>query len=153
MYGREVASPRLTAWFGDPRAAYAYSGVEHEPIAWTPTLADLRSRVEHAADVSFNSVLLNLYRDGMDSVAWHSDDEPELGRRPVIASLSLGAARVFQLKHKHRPDVDRVDIDLPHGSLLTMAGDCQRCWKHQIPKRRGADRPGPRINLTFRRVL
>lgn len=153
MFGREVEAPRLTAWFGDPGASYVYSGVVHEPLAWTPALAELRTRVESVTGQSFNSVLLNLYRNGEDSVSWHSDDEPELGPQPLIASVSLGATRVFQLKHKTRTDLDRVDIGLSHGSLLWMGGDCQRCYKHQIPKRRGANAPGPRINLTFRRVF
>jgi alkylated DNA repair dioxygenase AlkB len=152
MFGREVTAPRLTAWFGDPHASYVYSGVRHDPVPWTPTLADLRARVERATEHAFNSVLLNFYRDGEDSVSWHSDDEPELGAQPVIASLSLGATRVFQLKHKRRADLARVDIELSHGSLLLMSGNCQSHWKHQIPKRRGRTRPGPRINLTFRRV-
>lgn len=146
MYGREVRAPRLTAWYGD--ASYKYSGVTHDPRPWTRLLQELRERVEAAADRSFNSVLLNFYRDGNDSVAWHCDDEPELGRAPVIASLSLGAERVFQLKHKSRSDLPRVDIMLPHGSLLIMAGVCQSHWKHQLPKRKGL-RAG-RINLTFR---
>lgn len=153
MYGREVAAPRLTAWYGDSEARYPYSGVWHEPVPWTPTLTGLRHLVEAEGGHGFNSVLLNLYRDGNDSVSWHSDDEPELGRRPVIASLSLGAARVFQLKHRYRDDLGRVDIELTHGTLLWMAGDCQSHWKHQLPKRRGRHGPGPRINLTFRRIL
>lgn len=153
MYGREVAIPRRTAWYGDPHASYVYSGVRHDPMPWTPTLRELRERIEEDTGRAFNSVLLNFYRDGEDSVSWHSDDERELGPRPVIASLSLGATRVFQLKHKRRADLERIDIELTHGSLLMMSGDCQRHWKHQIPKRRGRNRPGPRINLTFRLVV
>ena len=150
MYGREVASPRLTAWYGDPGRSYEYSGVRHEPIPWqrTPALSDLRERVQSATQASFNSVLLNYYRDGRDSVAWHSDDEADLGPRPVIASLSLGAARVFQFKRRDHAERPRIDLDLPSGSLLLMAGDCQRYWQHQIPKRKHL-RDG-RINLTFR---
>ena len=143
----------MTAWYGDADASYVYSGVRHDPIDWTASLTELRGHVEDEVGHQFNSVLLNLYRGGEDGVSWHSDDEPELGERPVIASVSLGAVRGFQLKHKSSADLDRVDIELPHGSLLLMAGDCQRHWKHQIPKRRGRNRPGPRINLTFRWVV
>jgi alkylated DNA repair dioxygenase AlkB len=110
----------------------------------------MKARVEQVADVPFNSVLLNLYRDGRDSVAWHSDDEPELGENPVIASVSFGAERRFQFKHKHNPDL-RQTIDLTHGSLLLMRGTTQHFWKHQIPK---TQKPcGARINLTFRTII
>lgn len=151
MFGKEVRAPRLTAWCGDPGAAYVYSGLRHEPEAWTPPLADLRDRIADWGGVRFNSVLLNLYRDGADGVGWHSDDERELGPEPIIASVSLGATRTFQMRHKRRSEQPRFDLDLPHGSLLWMAGPCQRYWKHQIPKRRGKPL-GPRINLTFRVV-
>lgn len=150
MYGREIPSPRLTAWFGDADSVYTYSGVRHEPAPWAsmPLIAGLRARVESVVGARFNSVLLNYYRDGRDGVAWHSDDEFELGVRPVIASLSLGVSRVFQLKHRERAELERVDIELTGGSLLVMAGDCQRSWSHRIPKRKNL-RAG-RINLTFR---
>ena len=153
MYGREIPSPRLTAWFGDIDSVYTYSGVRHEPNPWAsmPLISALRASVEAAVGARFNSVLLNYYRNGRDSVAWHSDDEAELGAQPVIASLSLGVPRVFQLKHRERTELERVDIELPGGSLLVMAGDCQRYWCHQIPKRQKL-RAG-RINLTFRMCL
>jgi alkylated DNA repair dioxygenase AlkB len=152
MYGREVPSPRLTAWYGDPGSVYNYSGVRHDATPWTraPMLAQLRTRVQEATGAQFNSVLLNYYRDGRDSVSWHSDDETDLGARPIIASLSLGAPRVFQFKHRDRSDLDRIDLELQPGSLLMMAGDTQRYWRHQIPKRKKL-RAG-RINLTFRLV-
>lgn len=146
MYGKEVLAPRLTAWYGDRECVYRYSGVEHVPLKWTPQLDRIRQRVVVCVGEKFNSVLLNYYRDGQDSVSWHGDDEPHLG--PVIASLSLGEQRTFQLKHKQRTDLPRVDIELPPGSLLVMSGDCQLKWRHQLPKRRGSI--GPRINLTFR---
>lgn len=152
LYGREVSAPRLTAWHGDHGASYVYSGVRHDPLPWTSMLSEVRRRITDATGHAFNSVLLNYYRDGHDSVSWHADDEPELGHAPRIASLSLGAPRVFQMKHKDRADIPHVDIELEHGSLLVMAGDCQRSWKHQLPKRKGRDAPGPRINLTFRSV-
>lgn len=148
MYGRELLSPRLTAWYGDPGGEYSYSGVSHTPLAWTAPLLRLKHQVELATEAKFNSALLNLYRDGNDSVAWHSDDERELGPRPQIASLSLGAQRTFSLKHKARRDLPRVDLELTHGSLLWMGGTCQQHWLHQIPKRKRVTEP--RINVTFR---
>ncbi|MBW2495341.1 MAG: alpha-ketoglutarate-dependent dioxygenase AlkB [Deltaproteobacteria bacterium] len=148
--GREVASPRLSAWYGDPEAHYSYSGLSLEPRPWLPPILELKGRVESVCSSTFNSVLLNLYRDGSDSMGWHSDDEPELGAQPVIASLSLGATRRFRLRHRRRKDLEPVAIDLEGGSLLVMQGETQRFWRHQIPKTRRA--VGPRINLTFRRI-
>jgi alkylated DNA repair dioxygenase AlkB len=146
IMGRRVAIPRLTAWHGE--AGYVYSGIRMAPAPWSPALLELRRRAVDLAGQPFNSVLLNLYRDGRDSVSWHADNEPGLGRNPVIASLSLGATRRFQLKHR-RCD-ERVAIDLSHGSCLVMAGATQHHWLHQLPK---TARPvGPRINLTFRRM-
>jgi alkylated DNA repair dioxygenase AlkB len=146
--GREVASPRLSAWYGDPDAHYTYSGLSLEPRPWLPVILELKARIGAVCDAPFNSVLLNLYRDGADSMGWHSDDEPELGERPVIASLSLGATRRFRLRHRRRKELEPVAVDLESGSLLIMEGDTQRFWKHQIPKTRRV--AGPRINLTFR---
>jgi len=149
--GREIASPRLSAWYGDPDAHYRYSGLSLEPRAWLPPILALKARVETVCAAPFNSVLLNLYRDGSDSMGWHSDDEPELGERPLIASLSLGATRRFRLRHRRRRDLDPVALDLESGSLLIMQGDTQRFWKHQIPKTKRS--VGPRINLTFRSIV
>jgi len=149
--GRSVASPRLTAWYGDPGARYAYSGLSLEPIPWSPLLAEIKAEVEAASGVAFNSVLANLYRDGADSMGWHSDDEPELGERPVIASASFGATRRFRLRHRHRRELDPVTVPLQHGALLVMKGDTQANWKHQIPKTRKVSEP--RVNLTFRTIL
>jgi alkylated DNA repair dioxygenase AlkB len=146
--GREVASPRLSAWYGDPDAHYTYSGLSLEPRPWLPVILELKARIGAVCDAPFNSVLLNLYRDGADSMGWHSDDEPELGERPVIASLSLGATRRFRLRHRRRKELEPVAIDLESGSLLIMEGDTQRFWKHQVPKTRRVSEP--RINLTFR---
>jgi alkylated DNA repair dioxygenase AlkB len=146
IMGRRVPIPRLTAWHGE--TGYVYSGIAMKPAAWTPPLLELKRCAEAHAGQAFNSVLLNLYRDGRDSVGWHADNEPGLGHNPVIASLSLGATRRFQLKHRTR--VERVAIDLNHGSCLIMAGATQHHWLHQLPK---TARPvGPRINLTFRRM-
>jgi alkylated DNA repair dioxygenase AlkB len=151
MWGRRMPQPRLTAWYGDAGASYAYSGIELHPLPWTPILLNLKTRIEELVGVTFNSVLLNYYRDHQDSVGFHSDDEPELGERPVIASLSLGEERIFVLKHKTLKYVEPVRLRLASGSLLLMKGDTQRCWRHGVPK---DSRPcGPRINLTFRQII
>lgn len=150
IFGREIDAPRLSCWIGDAGTAYTYSNVRFEPRPWPPALAALRARVGEACGETFNSVLANLYRDGADSMGWHSDDEPELGPAPVIASLSLGAVRRFRLRHKRDASITRV-LDLPHGSLLRMAGATQRLYRHDLPKTRAA--VGPRLNLTFRRIL
>ncbi len=147
MYGKESPIPRLTAWHGDPGRVYTYSKIAMEPLPWTEPLREIKDRIEQVAGVQFNSVLLNLYRDGSDGVAWHSDDEPELG--PVIGSVSFGASRKFQLRHKDRP-TERHEIVLEHGSFLLMRGATQRRWQHQVPKT--ATRVEPRINLTFRSI-
>jgi alkylated DNA repair dioxygenase AlkB len=149
IFGQRRLVPRLVAWHGDPGARYVYSGTEHRPQPWTPTLRHIRDRASALTGVVFNAVLLNLYRDGRDGMGWHADDEPELGRNPVIASVSLGAERRFCLRHRRRRDL-KVDLPLPHGSLLCMSGATQHHWLHALPKTR---RPaGERINLTFRHV-
>ncbi len=150
LFGQKFPQPRLTAWYGDPEARYTYSGLAWEPRPWLPALAELRASVEAATAARYNSVLLNLYRDGRDSMGWHADDEPELGPTPAIASLSLGAMRRFRLRPRagllHAP----FGIDLPTGSLLLMRGPTQQHWQHALPK---TARPvGPRLNLTFRWV-
>ena len=148
--GGIVASPRLSAWYGDPGASYSYSGLFLEPQPWFPVIRELKVQVEKASGWRFNSVLLNLYRDGDDSMGWHSDDEPELGERPVIASISLGATRRFRLRHKKQAVLEPVVVELEHGSLLIMKGETQRFWKHQLPKSKRVSRA--RINLTFRSI-
>jgi alkylated DNA repair dioxygenase AlkB len=116
------------------------------PAPWNRPLLEIKAVAEACADHAFNSVLLNLYRDGRDSVSWHADNEPGLGRNPIIASISLGMTRRFQMKHRQR--AERLSLDLPSGSCLVMAGATQHHWLHQVPK---TSRPvGPRINLTFR---
>lgn len=147
MFGKSIPLPRLTAWYGDEGKSYTYSGIEQHPEPWTPILSQIKERVEKTAEVTFNSVLLNLYRDGKDSVSWHSDDEPELGKNPIIASVSFGSIRRFKFKHKH-DQKQKADIDLTPGSLLLMKGETQHCWLHQIAKT--AKDVTPRINLTFR---
>ncbi len=150
VFGREIRIPRLNAWYGDEGKTYTYSGNSMCPQKWTPTLTLIKERIEKEIGLNFNSVLANLYRDGKDSVSWHSDDEPELGINPVIASVSFGETRRFQLRHKSNKELERVEIPLTHGSLLIMKGTTQHYWKHQIPKT--AKKIGARINLTFRVV-
>lgn len=146
--GREVRIPRLQCWMGERR--YRYSGVTLEPVPWHGAVAGIRERVEALSGGRFNTVLLNLYRDGRDSVSWHADDERELGPNPVIASLSLGAERSLHLKHKRDAGRPRRRVPLRHGGLLLMGGTLQNNWLHQVPK--ALKVAAPRINLTFRRV-
>jgi alkylated DNA repair dioxygenase AlkB len=147
VMGRRVPIPRLTAWHGEE--GYVYSGIRMDPAPWNEPLLELKAMAVRLAGRPFNSVLLNLYRNGRDSVSWHADNEPGLGREPVIASISLGAVRRFQMRHRGRGE--RLGLDLPHGSCLIMAGATQHHWLHQLPK---TARPvGPRINLTFRLML
>jgi alkylated DNA repair dioxygenase AlkB len=151
MWSRKIPQPRLTAWHGDAGRVYAYSGIELHPAPWTALLLDIKTRIEEATGSAFNSVLLNYYRDNRDSIGFHSDNEPELGEHPVIASLSLGEERIFILKHKRSKGVEPVRLRLASGSLLLMKGDTQRYWRHGILKE---SRPcGPRVNLTFRTIV
>ena len=149
LFGREVDSPRLSCWIGDAGAVYTYSRTRFEPLPWTPTVARLRDDLARRLGIRFNSVLANLYRDGRDSMGWHSDDEPELGPAPLIASLSFGAERAFRLRSPATRE-HALSIELAHGSLLLMAGRTQRLYQHALPKR--ADVAAPRINLTFRSI-
>ena len=149
LFGREIDAPRLSCWIGDPGAAYTYSRVRFEPRPWLPALAALRARLETTCGARFNSVLANLYRDGRDSMGRHSDDEPELGPEPLIASISLGGVRRFRLRA--RDGGAGLSLELAHGSLLLMAGATQRLYRHDLPKTRAPVMP--RINLTFRHVL
>ncbi|SDD79164.1 alpha-ketoglutarate-dependent dioxygenase AlkB family protein [Paraburkholderia lycopersici] len=146
--GGWVDQPRLTAWQGDPGAVYVYSGIRNVPQPWTATVAELRDAISALCGERFNSVLLNRYRTGTDSMGWHADHEPELGPEPVIASLSLGATRRFDLRH-NKTGVVR-SFRLTSGSLLVMQGDTQAQWRHRVPKEPGVS--GERVNLTFRVV-
>ena len=150
IFGQEIPQPRLTAWYGTREAHYTYSGLTWEPRPFTPALQALRQQVAAATSFRFNSVLLNYYRDGRDSMGWHADDEPELGPEPAIASLSLGATRRFRLRSRAGLIHPPFGLDLPSGSLLLMCGPTQQHWQHALPK---TARPiGPRLNLTFRWV-
>jgi alkylated DNA repair dioxygenase AlkB len=150
LYGKDINFPRLTAWYGDAGTRYFYSGIENVPLPWTPAILEVKRAVEPPSGVGFNSVLLNRYRTGRDSVSWHADDEPEFGENPVIASVSFGGTRTFQLKHKKRKEL-KASIELTHGSLLIMRGPTQANWLHQIPKT--AKQVEERLNLTFRVII
>jgi alkylated DNA repair dioxygenase AlkB len=144
-----VPLPRLTAWQGEADAVYVYSGIRNLPAPWTPAVAELRAAAEARCACRFNSVLINRYRSGIDSMGWHADHEPELGAQPVIASVSLGATRRFDLRHNRTGTVR--SYPLKGGSLLVMRGDTQAEWRHRVPKEPGVS--GERINLTFRWTL
>ena len=149
IFGKTHKIPRLQAWHGDPEAHYSYSNMSLDPAPWSEPLLELKKKIEVISQSSYNSVLLNLYRDGSDSNGYHSDDEKELGKNPSIASLSLGESRNFHLKHKSKKL--KHTITLNSGSLIIMAGSTQHFWKHQIPKSKKELKP--RINLTFRRIF
>lgn len=150
LYGRVHQVPRLTAWYGDPDKTYRYSGITATSTPWIPALATIKKRIEKISNARFNSVLLNHYRDGADSMGWHADDERELGSNPVIGSVSLGQSRILQMKHKTDKSQKQA-IALTSGSFLLMQGTVQRHWLHQIAK---SKRPlGSRINLTYRFII
>lgn len=149
IFGRQVMQPRLLAWYADEGKAYTYSGKTNQPNAWSPALLQIKQRVEEFSKHTFNSCLCNLYRNGSDSMGWHSDDEPELGANPVIASVSLGSTRSFKLQHKKHKQ-QKLSLELNSGSLLLMAGSTQHYYKHSVPKTSKA--VGERINLTFRYI-
>jgi alkylated DNA repair dioxygenase AlkB len=150
IFGKPVMQPRLTAWYGDPDKSYRYSGIKMHPQPWTPTLRVIKAKVESVAGHTFTSALLNLYRDGADSMGWHRDNEKELGENPVIASVSLGAVRTFQLRHAAEKALKN-SVQLNHGSLLLMQDETQHYWYHRIPKEPRVS--APRINLTFRTLF
>jgi alkylated DNA repair dioxygenase AlkB len=150
MYGKQIYSPRFSAWYGDEGKKYAYSGLKLTPLPWNKGLNYIKSQIEPLAGVRFNSVLLNWYRDGDDYMGWHADDEKELGLNPVIASVNFGAQRRFLLRRKD--DLQEViEIALKHGSLLIMGGEIQHHWKHQVPKEKKIKEH--RLNLTFRVIV
>jgi alkylated DNA repair dioxygenase AlkB len=147
VWGKRHLQPRLSAWYGE--ASYTYSGKTFDPLPFTPLQLRIKEAAERLSGHRFNSVLLNCYRDGNDSMGFHSDDEPELGPCPAIASVSFGATRTFILKHKRLPRT--VKLGLTDGSLLLMAGQLQHHWRHGINKDSKAG--GLRLNLTFRRII
>jgi alkylated DNA repair dioxygenase AlkB len=162
VFGRRVMQPRLVAWYGDAGALYSYSGLTLEPLPWHPLLLDLRLRIERHTGQQYNAVLANAYRNGDDSMGWHADNEKELGPRPVIASLSLGAPRRFLLRPaRHQPglvanvragvETGSFGMTLENGSLLLMKAGCQQRYQHSLPRTRRA--AGLRINLTYRWIV
>lgn len=151
IYGKTHLQPRLSAWYGGKQLDYSYSGITLQPQLWNQTLIDLKTRIESLVGQGFNSVLLNYYRDHRDSMGMHSDDEAELGKQPMIASLSLGEERTLVFRHKYRKDLTTIKLPLPSGSLLVMKGSTQNYWKHGISKQKHGC--GPRVNLTFRRII
>ena len=147
VFGKTHPQPRLTALFGNEGKPYSYSNIVMQPHSWNPLLMFIKNEIEEECNEHFTTVLLNLYRNGKDSNGWHADNEKELGRNPIIASVSFGAERSFHLQHNSIPDA-KLKITLGNGSLLLMKGETQHFWKHQIPKT--SKEVTPRINLTFR---
>ncbi|WP_291787090.1 alpha-ketoglutarate-dependent dioxygenase AlkB [Cecembia sp.] len=150
MFGKKVMQPRLTALYGNPSVAYGYSGIKMQPYPWTDFLLQIKEAIEQVADTDFTHVLLNYYRDGKDSMGWHRDNEPELGKNPVIGSVSFGYPRRFQFR-LYNDKSKKKELLLEHGSFLLMRGETQHYWEHQIPKSQKVQ--GARINLTFRKIL
>jgi alkylated DNA repair dioxygenase AlkB len=149
VYGRWVKVPRLMCWYGDDGTCYQYSGVNHQPLPWIEPLLSTKHKIESYYRCSFNSVMANLYRNGSDSMGCHADDEKELGKKPLIASLSLGERRLLKFRHQKSKEV--LDVILSHGDLLLMVGDIQHYWKHELPKTK--KQKAERINLTFRKII
>ena len=150
FYGKKRKIPRLTAWYGNLKNDYSYSGIIMKPHPWNTDLLFIKQKIEKITKVEFTNCLLNKYRTGQDSVGWHQDNEKELGHNPIIGSVSFGETRPFQLKHLNRTDIKKVDVFLTHGSFLLMKGSTQHFWEHQIPKT--SQYIKPRINLTFRMI-
>ncbi|MDX1978156.1 MAG: alpha-ketoglutarate-dependent dioxygenase AlkB [Pseudanabaenaceae cyanobacterium bins.68] len=150
VYGKQIDLPRKTAWYGDRDKVYTFSGIQLHPEPWTKTLQLIKQRIEDVSDTSFNSVLLNLYRDGNDGISWHTDAESELGENPIIGSVSFGGTRKFMFRHRFDKEV-KTEIELTHGSFLLMGGETQHFWQHQVPKSK--KKVEPRINLTFRVII
>ncbi len=149
LFGRPQTMPRLTCWMGE--AAYTYSGLTNSPAPWSQSVARIRDIAERLSGMTFNGVLLNLYRDRRDSMGWHADDEAALGPAPIIASANLGATRRFRFKPKPHHAAPTLGVDLVHASVLVMRGPTQQNWLHAVPK--SAKQIGPRINLTFRKIV
>jgi alkylated DNA repair dioxygenase AlkB len=147
LFGKTYLQPRLTAFFATNSKPYKYSNVVMQPNIFSASLSSIKAKVESKLNIKFTSCLANLYRSGQDSNGWHADNEKELGKDPIIASVSFGAERIFQLKHRHKKAL-KAKLILQHGSLLIMKGKTQQFWLHQIPKTK--KKVDNRINLTFR---
>lgn len=150
MFGKVIDQPRKVAWYGEPGIEYTYSGIRMYANAWTKTLFELKQKLDDSLGTNFNSVLINLYRDGSDYMSWHSDDEKELGTNPLIASLSLGENRDFLFRLKSDKS-NKIKLNLNSGSLLVMSDKTQNFWQHSVPKRKKIQ--NPRLNLTFRTIV
>lgn len=146
MYDKVHSIPRMISWYEDKDNL----GADQSRPDWTPELLAIRKKVETETQMQFNSVLLNLYRNGNDGVSWHSDREENFGKDAIIASVSFGETRMFRMRHKFRKEIPMIEIPLHHGSFLLMAGTTQSFWQHQVPKT--AKEILPRINLTFRQI-
>ena len=150
MFGKQILQPRLTALYGDPKVRYGYSGIAMEALPFTEVLEKIKVRLQEFTNQEFTHVLCNFYRDGQDSMGWHRDNEPVLGRNPTIGSLTFGATRSFQLRPYGKKE-PKLSLELSHGSLLLMGGESQHFWEHQLPKTKKV--LAPRINLTFRKLM
>lgn len=150
LFGKKIMQPRLTSWYGDKNQIYGYSGIKMTPNLWTPTLLEIKKEVETLSSSSFNSALLNQYRNGQDSMGWHRDNEKELGPEPIIASVSFGETRNFFFRHYKTKDV-KICVTLSHGDVLLMRGTTQKYWQHAVFK--SSNTLKPRINITFRHIL
>ena len=150
IFGKTVMQPRLTAWYGDDDKTYTYSGITMQPHFWSPALKTIKEKIETVSPVKYTSALLNLYRNGLDSMGWHRDNEKELGENPVIASVSFGGTRTFRLRNYRNKNIVK-SIELTHGSLLLMQGETQHYWEHQIPKTSAPVKE--RVNITFRVIV
>ncbi len=150
LFGKEIMQPRLTAWYSDPGIRYSYSGITMQGTDWNVSLQLIKTRLETFFKLPCNSALLNLYRDGHDSMGWHRDNEKELGQHPTIISVNFGATRKFQLR-EYKSKQNLISLELQHGSVLIMKGESQPHWEHRVPKQTKLS--DPRINITFRQVL
>ena len=149
LFGKTFPVPRLEAFYADDNKSYGYSGKRLKTMPFNPILLRIKEKIEAQSNFKFNSVLCNLYRDGNDSNGWHADNERELGQQPIIASVSLGCMRIFEMKHNQTNQ--KLRFELNSGSLLILGGETQHYWKHQIAKKKSITTP--RINLTFRTIL
>ena len=147
IFGKTVMQPTLTAWYGDEDKTYTYSGITMKPHQWSSLLRTIKEKIETVSPVKYTSALLNLYRNGLDSMGWHRDNEKELGINPVIASVSFGSTRTFKLRDYHNKNVVKI-LELTHGSLLLMMGETQHYWEHHVPKTSAPVKE--RVNITFR---
>lgn len=147
MYGKEVFLPRYSAWYGDSDKPYKYSGLTLQPKPWNKGLLFIKDQIDKVADVKFNSVLMNWYRDGEDYINWHTDAEKELGKNPIIGSVNFGATRRFLIRRNDDNSI-KLEFPLKHGTLLIMAGELQHFWQHSVPKEKKVKEA--RFNMTFR---